>query len=58
LADQNQKICIRRESNACRICYTIEDANDFMLSGDEEDDGTAIPGLDSACCGAKDDALG
>ena len=31
LANQNQNICIRREKNQCRICYS-ESGNDFNLS--------------------------
>ena len=33
LADQNQAICIRRESNTCQICYTQSSDDDFKLSG-------------------------
>ena len=32
LADQNQAICIRRESNTCQICYTQSSDDDFKLS--------------------------
>lgn len=33
LANQNQLICIRRESGFCRICYITEDARDISISG-------------------------
>ena len=33
LADQNQAICIRRESNTCQVCYTQSSDDDFKLSG-------------------------
>ncbi len=58
LANQNQKICIRREANNCRICYTIENENDFMLTGELEDDGVGISGVESACCGQMDNNEG
>lgn len=32
LADQNQAICIRRESNTCQICYAQSSGDDFKLS--------------------------
>jgi len=33
LADQNQNICVRRESNTCQICYTQSSDDDFQISG-------------------------
>ena len=33
LANQNQLICIRRESGFCRICYITEDVRDISISG-------------------------
>ena len=33
LADQDQNICIRRESNNCRICYSSKVVTDFQVSG-------------------------
>jgi len=33
LADQNQNICVRRESNTCQICYTQSSDDDFKISG-------------------------
>lgn len=33
LANQNQNICIRRERNICRICWTTQNDIDFQLSG-------------------------
>lgn len=33
LAYQNQLICIRREENMCKICYTQVAATDFQISG-------------------------
>ena len=32
MADQNQAICIRRESNTCQVCYTQSSDDDFRLS--------------------------
>ena len=32
LADQNQNICVRRERNFCRICWTTQAAIDFATS--------------------------
>ena len=32
LAAQRQKMCIRRESNQCRICYSIDDIADFQVN--------------------------
>ena len=32
LADQNQNICVRRERDFCRICYTTVMNGDFELS--------------------------
>ena len=49
LADQNQNICIRRERNICRLCWTTQAAIDFALSG-----ATSIASgfnLATACCG-------
>ncbi len=38
LADQDQKICIRRERSNCRLCWTAVITNtDFGLSGKEAD---------------------
>ena len=33
LADQKQVICIRREENKNRICYSVTDAADIAISG-------------------------
>jgi len=33
LADQNQKICIRREDDKTKICYSVNAATDFAVSG-------------------------
>ena len=33
LADQKQVICIRREENKARICYSVDNRNDIAISG-------------------------
>lgn len=33
LADQHQNICIRREANNCKICYSANAITDVQLSG-------------------------
>ena len=33
LADQNQVICIRREENKSKICYSVTDPTDIAISG-------------------------
>ena len=47
LAYQNQKICVRRETGKCKICWYNEVASDFMLSNLSD----GVPGSDFACCG-------
>jgi len=34
LADQNQVICVRRESGNCRVCWSADAATDVGVSGD------------------------
>ena len=33
LSDQKQVICIRREANKARICYSVDNRNDIAISG-------------------------
>ena len=33
LSDQKQVICIRREENKARICYSVDNRNDIAISG-------------------------
>merc|ERR1712008_306103 len=44
LADQNQKICIRRERGNCRICWSTTVKEDFAVSGKTK-------GIIDTCCG-------
>ena len=53
LANQNQLICIRREANMCKICWTPAAVGDFQLS-----DATATMGHNGAVCGYGTDGLG
>ena len=34
LADQDQSICVRRESGNCKICWVANSFTDFAVSGD------------------------
>ena len=36
LADQDQVICVRRESQFNRICFYAENPTDFVVSGEKE----------------------
>ncbi len=36
LADQDQVICVRRESQFNRICFYAENPTDFVVSGERE----------------------
>jgi len=47
LANQDQLICVRRESGNCRICWGADAAADVMLSGKIE---AMAAAKDSACC--------
>lgn len=47
IADQKQTICVRREANKCRICWSAT-AADFELSGDTDFSKGAVKG--SICC--------
>ena len=53
LANQNQMICIRREANMCKICWTPAAVGDFQLS----DAGSAM-GHNGAVCGYGTSGLG
>ncbi|XP_040565514.2 uncharacterized protein [Lepeophtheirus salmonis] len=46
LANQDQRICVRREANTCQICWTTSDPLDFQLSGP----GTMALTDDNICC--------
>lgn len=48
LAEQNQKICIRREKNICRVCFSTAADLDFALSGMIA---KGLIGAASDCCG-------
>jgi len=50
LADQNQNICVRRESNTCQICYTQSSDDDFKISG--------MAAMAVVACGYGTDGLG
>lgn len=47
LADQRQKVCIRREINECEICYYYESKKDMRVSGAGD--------INDQCCGYGDD---
>ena len=49
LANQNQKICVRRERNNCKICW-YHASNDFNLSGINNSQGKI-----ATCCGYGQD---
>merc|ERR1711963_276134 len=49
LANQNQKICVRKERGNCRICWTTADAADFAVSG------MVAMGMIKTCCGYGED---
>ena len=57
LANQDQSICVRREANICRICWTtVTHITDFQLSGDA----TGTNGMvikTSGCCGYGMDGI-
>jgi len=44
LANQNQKICVRRERGNCRICWSTTAVTDFAVSG-------MAKGIIGTCCG-------
>jgi len=51
LANQNQKICVRRESGMCRICWAHA-AMEFDVSfGMDGADTMGLPGAKDSCCG-------
>eukprot|EP00093_Oithona_nana_P004330 04330.XXX_134142_132652_1 [CDS] Oithona nana genome sequencing. len=54
LASQNQNICVRRERNTCRICWSTVDAQgDFELSTITTEDAASIAGTakhEFGCC--------
>jgi len=59
LANQNQNICIRREKNQCRICYS-SGPTDFAVSGTKlastvASMAMAAVGKSSLCCGYGSD---
>jgi len=56
LANQNQNICIRRELNRCRICYSAA-AMMFDVSSNAADD-EGIAGKSGSCCGYGKDGMG
>ena len=45
LANQNQRICFRRESGQCRMCYSLEAKTDFQVSM------VGATATKSMCCG-------
>ena len=53
LANQNQMICIRREANMCKICWTPAAVGDFQLS-----DASSAMGHNGAVCGYGTNGLG
>jgi len=56
LANQNQLICVRRESNMCKICYSATDETDFKISGMVAKG--ALIGKAESCGNYKTDAMG
>lgn len=48
LADQNQVMCVRRNQNACRICWTTAMATDFDVSSNG---GPGFGNMITSCCG-------
>jgi len=55
LANQNQNICIRRELNRCRICYSAANGN-FDVSSKAADD-MGVAGKEALCCGYGADGM-
>lgn len=49
LADQHERMCIRRERNMCRICYSTEGLMDFDLTGSTAQ--SVMVGKSNKCCG-------
>lgn len=56
LANQNQNICIRRELNRCRICYSA-DVGNFDVSSEAKDE-MGVAGKSGSCCGYGPDGMG
>jgi len=50
LADQNQVICIRRETGNSKICYTTAAAIDFEVSGKGDAIAAMVSGKVAGCC--------
>jgi len=56
LADQNQAICVRRESGNCRVCWSADAKIDFGVSKDTNAAAGQVKGEE--CCAYGDDGKG
>ena len=58
MANQKQNICVRRERNKCRICWTTADKLDFQVSGMSGlGDSAKGANLGAVCCGYGTDGM-
>jgi len=57
LADQNQVICIRREDDKVKICYSTTDMNDISISGAKQETAASCGGYKKTGAGTYRDAL-
>ena len=55
LADQQQKICFRREDGKTKLCFYTSAYNDFQLSKGKGAGGTVGSFLVTDCCSYGDD---
>jgi len=56
LADQNHLFCVRKERNYCRICWSVADAADLVLSR-KTPEMKGKTGATNGCCGYGADGM-